>query len=241
MSTSVIFYPMRLRLKELMRVLTVVPFVALMTLVVSGFADSKQSVSERIIPIGTGTMRVLTTGPKKGLPVFLLHGATFRAELWQEIGTLQMLAENGFRAVATDLPGHGKYRRTGLSKTAMMWRLIETLGLKKPVVLGHSLGGSYALSLISNHSSGLRGAVLVAPAHVQTHAGRLGKASLPVLVIWGKEDRMIPVRRAKQLVSLLPRSRLVLLPNARHECYQQQPARFHEAILSFLKGLGGNN
>ena len=197
----------------------------------------ESSVKETFIPIGKGTMRVLTAGPPTGQPVFLLHGATFRAELWQEIGTLSVLASRGFRAVATDLPGHGKYRHTGLQRDEMMWPLIEKLKLEKPVVMGHSLGGAFALSLVASHAPELKGAVLVAPSKVKHYAKRLKGKSLPTLILWGKQDEMVPVRRAKQLHALLPDSRLVFLDRAGHECYQRQPERFHREVVTFLKSL----
>lgn len=204
---------------------------------VSRGEKDKLAIEESVIPVGKGGMRVLTAGNPQGLPVLLLHGATFRAELWKETGTMAVLASGGYYAVATDLPGHGKYVHTGFSREEVMWRLMEKMGLQKPVVVGHSLGGAYALSLIAGHSSALSGAVLIAPSKVNAYAARRQRNPLPVLVLWGTEDRMIPPRHAKQTASLFPNSKLVLLEGAHHECYQQKPGDFHAAILSFLKQL----
>ena len=194
-------------------------------------------VRERILDVGKGKMRVLTAGNPSAPPVLLLHGATFRAELWQETGTMAAVALAGFHAVATDLPGHGKYVITGYTKDEIMWRLIENMGLHRPVVMGHSLGGAYALAIIRDHSDALAGAVLVAPTKISRYAKRLKDNPLPVLVLWGDSDRMIPARKAGTLITLFPNSTLVLLEGARHECYQQQPNRFHASILDFLRTL----
>lgn len=37
--------------------------------------------------------------------VLLLHGASFSSETWLKLGTLQLLAIMGHRAVAVDIPG----------------------------------------------------------------------------------------------------------------------------------------
>ena len=40
--------------------------------------------------------------------VLFLHGAKFSAENWRELKTLNLVAAMGLKAVALDLPGHGK-------------------------------------------------------------------------------------------------------------------------------------
>lgn len=198
-----------------------------------GFVSSDQPV-ERFIPVGKGTVRVLTRGDPDHPPVLLLHGATFRAELWEEVGTLRRIADAGFFAIAADLPGHGKSKRTGVSRDAIFWRLITAMKLHQPVVIGHSLGGTYALSLLVRHSDGLRGAVLVAPAKINQYVRKLKNRPIDVLILWGERDRLVPLRQSKQLTGALPNSRVVVLEGAQHECYLDDPDGFHEAILAFL-------
>ncbi|XP_032828139.2 putative protein-lysine deacylase ABHD14B isoform X1 [Petromyzon marinus] len=71
-------------------------------------------------PVTNGTLLTLDLGPGAGRvtlfvreaapsnakgEVLLLHGAAFTSQTWQELGTMHVLANNSFRAVALDLPG----------------------------------------------------------------------------------------------------------------------------------------
>lgn len=39
------------------------------------------------------------------LQVVLLHGQAFTSKTWEDLGTMALLAANGYQALAMDLPG----------------------------------------------------------------------------------------------------------------------------------------
>lgn len=53
-----------------------------------------------------GSSPLSPTGAETGAVrnVLLLHGAKFSAQTWQDLGTLSLLATNGFRVAAVNLP-----------------------------------------------------------------------------------------------------------------------------------------
>jgi pimeloyl-ACP methyl ester carboxylesterase len=99
--------------------------------------------------------------------ILLLHGLMGCAETF--VPLMAQLA--GHHVIALDLPGAGlSERRTDLdprlaTTSQLVAHFIQTLGLHKPVVLGHSHGGTVALSLAAQHRGLLHSLVLLAPAH----------------------------------------------------------------------------
>ncbi|WP_158885613.1 alpha/beta fold hydrolase [Amycolatopsis anabasis] len=57
------------------------------------------------------------------------------------------------------------------------------------------------------------------------------KASMPSLVVWGTQDRVISVRRAARTASLLPRGRLLVLPRTGHVAQMERPVTVAKAVL----------
>lgn len=96
-----------------------------------------------------------------GKPVILLHGFPFTSEIWNEfapaIGT-------GYKVYALDLPGFGasekpvQYSLPEIAAEINAW--IRQQGIPSCVVIGHSLGGYIALSMIEQAPDQFAGLVL---------------------------------------------------------------------------------
>lgn len=57
----------------------------------------------------------------------------------------------------------------------------------------------------------------------------------PTLVLWGEQDRLIPVSNAYRFHQDLPNDTLVILKNAGHVPMEESPTESLKAVLSFLK------
>ena len=55
------------------------------------------------------------------------------------------------------------------------------------------------------------------------------------LVIWGRLDRIAPLRTGRLLAHLLPRAQLAVIENAAHTPMQEEPERFRELLEPFLR------
>jgi pimeloyl-ACP methyl ester carboxylesterase len=60
----------------------------------------------------------------------------------------------------------------------------------------------------------------------------------PTLIVWGREDKLIPVREGERLAAALPGSRLLVLPDAGHLPQREQPEAFGRAVAEFLSEAG---
>jgi len=66
--------------------------------------------------------------------------------------------------------------------------------------------------------------------------GRLSKITAPTLLVWGDNDRMIPVQYAKEYTDEIPENKLVVVKNCGHTPYVERPITFNRIVLRFLVG-----
>lgn len=66
---------------------------------------------------------------------------------------------------------------------------------------------------------------------------RLSEFTLPVLVITGDTDRIVPTGNSIRLAEELPNAKLVVIPQAGHVPHEEQPGLFMQAVDEFLKNL----
>ena len=68
-------------------------------------------------------------------------------------------------------------------------------------------------------------------------AEHLSEFTLPVLVITGDDDRIVPTADSIRLAGELPNAELVVIPQAGHVPHEERPAEFMQAIEAFLASL----
>ena len=60
---------------------------------------------------------------------------------------------------------------------------------------------------------------------------------IPILVITGEDDRIVPTADSVRLAGQLPGASLVIIPEAGHVPHEEQPAAFMQAVKTFLTTL----
>ncbi|SFB39188.1 alpha/beta hydrolase fold [Collimonas sp. OK607] len=95
-----------------------------------------------------GYMDVAATGAANGRTVVLMHGKNFCGATWEQ--TIKTLSTAGYRVVAPDQigfctstkPEHYQYSFQQLAVNTHA--LLEQLGVRKTIIVGHSTGGMLA-------------------------------------------------------------------------------------------------
>ena len=128
----------------------------------------------QFIDTTSGRQHVLDVGPDNGAAapapaVVLLHGAN--ANLGDMRLALASRLRARYRVIAIDRPGHGWSERAGGAadaspqrQAAVVREILGKLGVRRPILIGHSWGGALALAYALDHPDELSGLVLLAPA-----------------------------------------------------------------------------
>ncbi|MFB6276486.1 MAG: alpha/beta fold hydrolase [Halothece sp.] len=78
------------------------------------------------------------------------------------------------------------------------------------------------------------------PQFAQAVKQLLPNLDIPILLLWGERDRMIPPHLARSFVDLNPHLELVMLPKLGHCPHDEDPEQFHQVILPWLDQIACN-
>jgi pimeloyl-ACP methyl ester carboxylesterase len=67
------------------------------------------------------------------------------------------------------------------------------------------------------------------------YAPRLGELSMPVLLIHGDQDTLVPLSAAQEAARLIPDARLEVMEKTGHWPPRERPEAFNKAVLAFLE------
>ena len=194
--------------------------------------------SERTLELPGGPLHVRAVEPAVGAggrpTVLLLHGARFTSADWVTLGVLEALAARGLSAVAIDLPGYGQSPPTERGRADVIADVLAALELERVVLVAPSMSGLHGFAFARAHPEQLAGLVPIAPAAVLPPA-ELAALQVPVLVLWGERDDVVPVAQGKALAAAIPGAELQVVPQGRHAFYVDDPSGLVERLAAFVE------
>jgi 4,5:9,10-diseco-3-hydroxy-5,9,17-trioxoandrosta-1(10),2-diene-4-oate hydrolase len=128
--------------------------------------------------------------------------------------------------------------RPSRSTTAGLWKKIV---YNSSLVTEKLIKDSYALAALPGASKALLAALrsginLSGQRSKLTKAllEKLGSIAAPTLIIWGKQDRIIPVAHAQVAVNKILGARLQIIDRCGHMAQLEHPEKFNKLVLDFL-------
>jgi pimeloyl-ACP methyl ester carboxylesterase len=118
-------------------------------------------------PLSMAYMDVAPTAEANGKTVVLLHGKNFCGATWE--GQIAPLAAAGYRVVVPDQIGFCKsskpaaYQMSLHQLAANTRALLTSIGVEKPIIVGHSMGGMLAMRYALSFPTDLSALLLVNP------------------------------------------------------------------------------
>ena len=116
--------------------------------------------------VSVGGNRIHYVDRGQGPPILMVHGLGGTQFNFQP---LYPGLEGDFRLVAVDRPGSGFSTRRGITPASpteqarFLVEFMDAVGLDRPLVVGHSLGGAISLALALDHPERVAGLVLISP------------------------------------------------------------------------------
>jgi abhydrolase domain-containing protein 14 len=178
-----------------------------------------------------------------GNPFVLLHGYSFFAETWVEMGLFDELAEK-YVVYAFDMPygvksKSDKFDAGNRSEYAeFLGEVLKNLNIDNPILLGASISGEVTLRYLSLGYDA-RAAILAGPANVKNLLPVLDRISVPLLAVWGESDNISPPENAEIISAHVKNSEVQVMQGAGHACYLDRPGEFKSLLRNFLTTIAG--
>lgn len=153
--------------------------------------NNKQAAPQtgKFISTKNGEIFIQEMGPADGQPLVFIHGSLAWSETWKEV--MMPLSEKGFRTIAIDLPPFGFSKRpekpayTTKDQAQRIINLADAMQIK-PILVGHSFGGSPTVEAVMMAPDKFSGLILIDVA-VDPNA-KIEDGSNPVLATFLKTN-----------------------------------------------------
>lgn len=168
--------------------------------------------------------------------IVLLHGYLESLDVWDEFTAL--LAPS-VRVIAIDLPGHGVSEVKGEIHTMefladTVRAALDTIGVERAVLVGHSMGGYVALEFLRKYPERLNGLVLFhSTPNADSEKKREDRLREVALIEGGKKEL---IAKSFPHVGFAPQNRFRLTRYIQ-ELSEQIAMTEDEGIIAILKGL----
>jgi len=189
--------------------------------------------------------RLILVGHSMGGGIAMLVALTL---IQEEPRRLRALISLAGAAYSQRLPPFVALARKRFLTWVLFWILPKRLLIRvllrsivvDPAVIDKAQIDGYAAPLMrrSHWNAIIQTALLIIPPDFSEIGRRFPEIDVPLLALWGKQDRVVPLSVGQRLHEELPDTRLVVLEDCGHIPTEEKPMESLEALLNFLRECG---
>ncbi len=172
---------------------TILCVIGAVMLALAAYTAFNTARAERMVPpdgqfidLPGARLHYLDIGPRTGPAIVMIHGLGGQMRNFTYALSGELVGEH--RLIIVDRPGSGYSTYSGeggrglFGQAAIIAALIDRLGLEKPLVVGHSLGGAISLALAIRHGDRIGGLALLAPLTQPIEVDKINKVFSAMLI-----------------------------------------------------------
>ena len=144
---------------------------------------------------------------------------------------------------AMTLPGYGDLAvgmaRWGIGAGTRAWARIPLMFAWPSSAPPEWVAEQHRLATVPDHLTTTLAALRAQVSPIgqrRVYLDDLPRIQVPTLVVWGEQDKVLPVSQARAAAARLPEGRLVVIPQCGHVPHLERPDRFLQAIHAFDAG-----
>jgi pimeloyl-ACP methyl ester carboxylesterase len=189
--------------------------------------------------------RVVLVGHSMGGGIAMLVALTLMKEEPRRLSAIVSLAGAAF---PQKLPPFIALAQKHLLMGMLFWilpkrlliRVILRMIVVDPSVIDRAQIDAYASPLTNraHWNAIIQTARQIVPPDFEELTRRFTEIEIPVLALWGRQDRVVPVSVGERIRDEFPEARLVVLEDCGHIPTEEKPNESLEALLGFLRECG---
>jgi pimeloyl-ACP methyl ester carboxylesterase len=171
----------------------------------------------------------------------LLHGLNGHSGTWRN--NVPFLSKENHVVAPSLPPSHGSPSELDVSRYVdMVEQFLAKLELGRVSIAGNSMGGWIAMKLANRRPEWIESLILEDSAGIAGSGqadndlpDKIDALHMPILIIWGKEDRVLPLDAGRYLQSQIHESSFVVLDGVGHVPHWEKPDLYNQLVSDFLR------
>ena len=159
----------------------------------------------------------------RGEPLVLLRGDDSDPGMW---GSAAPLLAEAMRLIVPN---------ASVASASDITTMLRDAGIERYAILAHGGAGPAAVELAARENVDVLVLIGGSVSGTDEEVSRLAEREIPVFLLWGEDDAVVPADEAERLSERLPTSTLALVPGAGNDVLRQAAATVVPLVFEYLR------